>query len=160
MFTPYPLFLNLDQNLQKAFTSSNPCLRLLIQRKGESWEEKYGYGTNTFDRKRKGFSILVPNISKSNRRIESIGGISNPLEDFRHVFFFKKQQYINQFQVSAIVDVHVVPSTHRRVRLCKYGSEKPLGFYIKTGIDINVGTLNSFKIIFKESPIVCLHRDY
>lgn len=34
-------------------------------------------------------------------------------------------------QVSAIIDVDIVPETHRRVRLLKYGSDKPLGFYIR-----------------------------
>lgn len=108
-----------DDNFRKSLDSSIPCLRLLIQRKGESWEEKYGYGTETFDRRKKGLSMLMPTINKSSKRIESIGGISNPLEDFRHV--------------SAIVDVHIVPATHRRVKLCKHGSDRPLGFYIKTG---------------------------
>jgi len=109
-----------EDNLRKALNSSLPCLRLLVQRKGESWEEKYGYGTDTVERKRKGLSMLIPAINKSYKRIESLGGISNPLEDFRHV--------------SAIVDVHIVPPTHRRVRLCKHGSDRPLGFYIKTGV--------------------------
>ena len=34
-------------------------------------------------------------------------------------------------QVSAIIDVDIVPETHRRVRLLKHGSDKPLGFYIR-----------------------------
>lgn len=42
--------------------------------------------------------------------------ISNP-HDFR--------------QVSAIIDVDIVPETCRRVRLLKHGSDKPLGFYIR-----------------------------
>lgn len=87
----------------------------MIQRKGESWEEKYGYGTETLDRKRKGLSMLIPAVNKPPRRNYNI---SNP-EDFR--------------QVSAIIDVDVVPETHRRVRLCKHGTDRPLGFYIRDG---------------------------
>ena len=103
-----------DENFRKAFESAQPCLRLLIQRKGESWEEKYGYGTDSTERKRKGLSLLMPATNKQNRRNYNI---SNP-EDFR--------------QVSAIIDVDVVPDTHRRVRLCKHGTDRPLGFYIRT----------------------------
>ncbi|XP_071445705.1 partitioning defective 6 homolog gamma-like [Hetaerina americana] len=49
--------------------------------------------------------------------------ISNP-HDFR--------------QVSAIIDVDLVPETCRRVRLLKHGSDKPLGFYIRDGTSVRV----------------------
>lgn len=49
--------------------------------------------------------------------------ISNP-HDFR--------------QVSAIIDVDIVPETCRRVRLLKHGSDKPLGFYIRDGTSVKV----------------------
>lgn len=49
--------------------------------------------------------------------------ISNP-HDFR--------------QVSAIIDVDIVPETCRRVRLLKHGSDKPLGFYIRDGTSVRV----------------------
>lgn len=104
-----------DENFRKALESSHPYLQLLIQRKGESWEEKYGYGTDLNDRKRKGLSVLIPtNNTRGSRRNYNI---SNP-EDFR--------------QVSSIIDVHIVPPTYRRVRLCKYGDmDRSLGFYIR-----------------------------
>lgn len=41
-------------------------------------------------------------------------------------------------RVSAIIDVDVVPETHRRVRLHKHGSDKPLGFYIRDGTSVRV----------------------
>merc|ERR1719188_1423889 len=41
-------------------------------------------------------------------------------------------------QVSAIIDVDIVPETCRRVRLLKHGSEKPLGFYIRDGTSVRV----------------------
>lgn len=41
-------------------------------------------------------------------------------------------------QVSQIIDVDIVPETHRRVRLLKHGSDKPLGFYIRDGTSVRV----------------------
>lgn len=41
-------------------------------------------------------------------------------------------------QVSAVIDVDVVPETLRRVRLCKHGSSRPLGFYIRDGTSVRV----------------------
>lgn len=40
--------------------------------------------------------------------------------------------------MSAIIDVDIVPETHRRVRLLKHGSDKPLGFYIRDGTSVRV----------------------
>lgn len=31
-----------------------------------------------------------------------------------------------------------MPETHRRVKLCKHGSDKPLGFYIRDGTSVRV----------------------
>lgn len=74
---------------------------------------QYGYGN--LDKKRRGFSLFNAASNKPQRRNYNI---SNP-ENFR--------------QVSAILDVHIVPETHRRVRLCKHSeSDRPLGFYIRT----------------------------
>ncbi|CAJ0573265.1 unnamed protein product, partial [Mesorhabditis spiculigera] len=107
-----------DDNFKKSFESARPVLKLLIQRKGESWEEKYGYGTDTVDRRRKGISSLL-----TQKSVKRNYNISNP-EDFR--------------QVSSIIDVHIVPETHRRVRLCKHGQDRPLGFYIRDGTSVRV----------------------
>ncbi len=41
-------------------------------------------------------------------------------------------------RVSAIIDVDIVPETHRRVKLHKHGSDKPLGFYIRDGTSVRV----------------------
>lgn len=40
--------------------------------------------------------------------------------------------------VSSIIDVDILPETHRRVRLYKHGQEKPLGFYIRDGSSVRV----------------------
>lgn len=41
-------------------------------------------------------------------------------------------------RVSAIIDVDIVPEHHRRVKLMKNGSDKPLGFYIRDGTSVRV----------------------
>lgn len=41
-------------------------------------------------------------------------------------------------RVSAIIDVDILPESIRRVRLCKYTSDKPLGFYIRDGTSMRV----------------------
>lgn len=133
--------INNDDNLARALLTARPLLRLIIQRKGksiklnidndfvglglisfgcilgESLEELNGYGT--FKPKNLISSILGGTPGKSKTCIP----ISNP-HDFR--------------KVSAIIDVDVVPETHRRVRLLKHGSDKPLGFYIRDGISVRV----------------------
>lgn len=32
----------------------------------------------------------------------------------------------------------MVPETHRRVRLCKHGSDRPLGFFIRDGTSVRI----------------------
>jgi len=118
-----------DENFRKALESAHPCLRLLIQRKGESWEEKYGYGTGSFERKRRGLTGILNSAGKQNPKRNY--NISNP-EDFR--------------QVSAIIDVDIVPETYRRVRLCKHGSDRPLGFYIRTGTAVRLTGQGAMKV--------------
>lgn len=41
-------------------------------------------------------------------------------------------------QISSIIDVDILPETHRRVRLHKHGTHKPLGFYIRDGASMRV----------------------
>lgn len=76
-----------------------------------------GYGTVT--KKKSAISKLMSTEHPAKPRIK----ISMP-EDFR--------------RVSAIIDVDVVPETHRRVKLMKNGSDKPLGFYIRDGTSVRV----------------------
>lgn len=111
--------INNDDNFARALASARPLLRVLIQRKGESWEEMNGYGTT---HKKKNFisQVLAGGSPGRSRPHVSIG----LPEDFR--------------QVSAIIDVDIVPETCRRVRLLKHGSDKPLGFYIRDGTSVRV----------------------
>uniref|UniRef100_A0A0K8TKQ3 Putative cell polarity protein par6 n=1 Tax=Tabanus bromius TaxID=304241 RepID=A0A0K8TKQ3_TABBR len=108
--------INNDDNFGRALTTAKPLLRVIVQRKGDCLEEISGYGTmkprNIIS------SILGQTPVKSKAPT-----ISNP-HDFR--------------QVSAIIDVDIVPDTCRRVRLLKHGSDKPLGFYIRDGTSVRV----------------------
>lgn len=107
--------INNDENLRRALTNARPMLRIIVQRKGDSLEELNGYGTI---RPRNLISSILGTPGKSKGL-----AISNP-HDFR--------------QVSAIIDVDIVPETCRRVRLLKHGSDKPLGFYIRDGTSVRV----------------------
>lgn len=109
--------INNDDNFAKAISSARPFLRLLVQRKGESWEDLNGILNN----RKKNFlsQYLLPSVPRGRHHIS----ISLP-EDFR--------------QVSSIIDVDIVPETCRRVRLVKHGSDKPLGFYIRDGTSVRV----------------------
>lgn len=40
--------------------------------------------------------------------------------------------------VSSIIDVDIIPECHRRVRLYRQGSDRPLGFYIRDGTTVRV----------------------
>lgn len=83
---------------------------------GDSLEELNGYGTI------KPRNLISSILGGTPGRAKTLA-ISNP-HDFR--------------QVSAIIDVDIVPETCRRVRLLKHGSDKPLGFYIRDGTSVRV----------------------
>ncbi|XP_046827182.1 partitioning defective protein 6 [Vespa crabro] len=103
--------INNDNNLARALLAAKPLLRIFIQRKGDGLEDINGYGTM------KPKNLISSILGGTPGKPKSLA-ISNP-HDFR--------------QVSAIIDVDILPETCRRVRLLKHGSDKPLGFYIKDG---------------------------
>lgn len=95
---------------------------------GESYGELNGYGSQPVKR-RNPISKLMNNEPAPRPRIQI-----NLLEDFR--------------RVSAIIDVDIVPETHRRVKLMKNGSDKPLGFYIRDGTSVRVTPQGLEKVCF------------
>ncbi|XP_070575130.1 partitioning defective 6 homolog beta-like [Ptychodera flava] len=109
--------INNDDNYHKAITTAKPLLRIHIMRRGDSKEpEQLHYGST---KKKNRLSAYLGNNPPKKPYV----AISMP-EDFR--------------RVSAIIDVDIVPETHRRVRLHKHGSDKPLGFYIRDGTSVRV----------------------
>ncbi|XP_066569651.1 partitioning defective 6 homolog alpha isoform X2 [Amia ocellicauda] len=109
--------INNDDNFQKALSSANPLLRIIIQKREA--DETVAFATNSLQRKKKGLPGLRPAQQKSKPHLM----IGLP-QDFR--------------QISSIIDVDILPETHRRVRLHKHGSDKPLGFYIRDGVSVRV----------------------
>ncbi|KAK5621100.1 Partitioning defective 6 alpha [Crenichthys baileyi] len=115
--------INNDENFHKAVSSANPILRIIITKKeGDS----NIYTTNSLQRRRKGLGLtgLRPAGSGSIHSKNKSGLMIGPPQNFR--------------QISSIIDVDILPETHRRVRLHKYGSKKPLGFYIRDGVSVRV----------------------
>ncbi|XP_005373187.1 PREDICTED: partitioning defective 6 homolog gamma isoform X2 [Chinchilla lanigera] len=109
--------INNDDNFCKAVSSANPLLRVFIQKREEA--DHYSFGAGTLSRKKK---VLVTLREEGLRRRAHLD-ISMP-HDFR--------------PVSSIIDVDILPETHRRVRLYRHGCEKPLGFYIRDGTSVRV----------------------
>ncbi|XP_015729240.1 partitioning defective 6 homolog alpha-like isoform X1 [Coturnix japonica] len=107
--------INNDDNYHKALSSANPLLRVIIQKKAES--DAGVFASNSLQRKKKG--LLRPTHCRAKPHLL----IGMP-QDFR--------------QISSIIDVDILPETHRRVRLHKHGSDKPLGFYIRDGVSVRV----------------------
>nr|XP_033771045.1 partitioning defective 6 homolog beta isoform X1 [Geotrypetes seraphini] len=110
--------INNDDNYHKAITTANPLLRIFLQRKEEA--DYSAFGTDTLTRKK---NVLANVLRTDNNRKKAHIVISMP-RDFR--------------PVSSIIDVDILPETHRRVRLYKHGTEKPLGFYIRDGSSVRV----------------------
>lgn len=77
------------------------------------------FASNSLQRRKKG--LLLRPVAPLRTRPPLL--ISLP-QDFR--------------QVSSVIDVDLLPETHRRVRLHKHGSDRPLGFYIRDGMSMRV----------------------
>ncbi|XP_039676927.1 par-6 family cell polarity regulator gamma b isoform X2 [Perca fluviatilis] len=110
--------INNDDNFCKAVSTAHPLLRIFIQRQEEV--DYASYGTNTITRKKKAVVALRNNDINRKRPHIRIG----MPQDFR--------------PVSSIIDVDILPESHRRVRLYRHGSDKPLGFYIRDGTSVRV----------------------
>ncbi|KAL4629925.1 hypothetical protein GN956_G17198 [Arapaima gigas] len=122
--------INNDDNFCKAVSSAHPLLRIFIQRQGEiqiqagthartEFTFLYNFGTNTLTRRKKAVVTLRNDVNRKRPQIR----IGMP-QDFR--------------PVSSIIDVDILPESHRRVRLYRHGSDKPLGFYIRDGTSVRV----------------------
>uniref|UniRef100_A0A3Q3IR79 Par-6 family cell polarity regulator gamma b n=1 Tax=Monopterus albus TaxID=43700 RepID=A0A3Q3IR79_MONAL len=110
--------INNDDNFCKAVSTAHPLLRIFIQRQEEV--DYANFGTNTLTRRKKAVVALRSNDVSRKRPHLRIG----MPQDFR--------------PVSSIIDVDILPESHRRVRLYRHGSDKPLGFYIRDGTSVRV----------------------
>lgn len=107
-----------DDSLHRALASGPPPLRLLVQKR-EADSTGLAFASNSLQRRKKG--LLLRPAAPLRTRPPLL--ISLP-RDFR--------------QVSSVIDVDLLPETHRRVRLHKHGSDRPLGFYIRDGMSMRV----------------------
>lgn len=115
--------INNDDNFHKAVSSANPLLRIIITKKED---EPVVFGTNSLQRRKKGLGLtgLRTAGSGSTHSKNKPGLMIGLPQNFR--------------QISSIIDVDILPETHRRVRLHKHGTHKPLGFYIRDGVSVRV----------------------
>ncbi|KAL7864724.1 hypothetical protein AOLI_G00161440 [Acnodon oligacanthus] len=113
--------INNDDNYHKAISTAAPLLRLFLQRKEEA--DYSAFGTDSLTRKKTPAALAAVLLRPDANRKKPPIIISLP-KDFR--------------PVSSIIDVDILPETHRRVRLYKHGQEKPLGFYIRDGSSVRV----------------------
>ncbi|XP_039869768.1 partitioning defective 6 homolog beta [Simochromis diagramma] len=112
--------INNDDNYHKAISTANPLLRLFLQRKEEA--DHGTFGTDSLTRKKN--TVLSAVLLRPDHNKKKPPVIISLPKDFR--------------PVSSIIDVDILPETHRRVRLYKHGQEKPLGFYIRDGSSVRV----------------------
>ncbi|XP_039989111.1 partitioning defective 6 homolog alpha isoform X2 [Xiphias gladius] len=89
-------------------------------------DEPVVFATNSLQRRKKGLGLtgLRTAGSGSTHSKNKPGLMIGLPQNFR--------------QISSIIDVDILPETHRRVRLHKHGTHKPLGFYIRDGVSVRV----------------------
>lgn len=116
------LSINNDTIIEHILRVNTGLLRVFVQRKGET----YQYATESL-RKRKTISDQISSLIHSS-------------SDKAHTSPSRNIQVQPDFRlVSSIIDVEILPVTHRRVKLHRYKESKPLGFYIRDGVAIKYG---------------------
>lgn len=111
-----------------------PSARPLRLSVSVSEDEPVVFGTNSLQRRKKGLGLtgLRPISSGSTHSKNKQGLLIGLPQNFR--------------QISSIIDVDILPETHRRVRLHKHGTHKPLGFYIRDGVSVRVAAQGMEKV--------------
>nr|XP_046250435.1 partitioning defective 6 homolog alpha [Scatophagus argus] len=115
--------INNDDNFHKAVSSASPLLRIIITKKED---EPIVFATNSLQRRKKGLGLTG---------LRTAGSGSTHLKNKPGLMIGLPQNFR---QISSIIDVDILPETHRRVRLHKHGTHKPLGFYIRDGVSVRV----------------------
>ncbi|XP_026166181.1 partitioning defective 6 homolog alpha [Mastacembelus armatus] len=115
--------INNDDNFHKAVSSANPLLRIIVTKKED---EPVVFATNSLQRRKKGLGLTG---------LRTTGSSSTHSKNKPSLMIGLPQNFR---QISSIIDVDILPETHRRVRLHKHGTQKPLGFYIRDGVSVRV----------------------
>ena len=147
--------INNDNNLQRVLNVTAGILRLIIQRKGECYNNGSQFLSGSYDPAQNytgsssgggGSSCHFSNMHTPSYRaanlITQIKSLKDLSTTFSHNSSAQKPFVISlpeDFRpVSAIIDVDILPETYRRIRLNKHKSSKPLGFYIRDGRSLRV----------------------
>ncbi|KAH8862426.1 Partitioning defective 6 likeeta [Schistosoma japonicum] len=120
-----------NKNFEVAVNSSKSLLRILLQRKGESYGEIYGYKTSKHSLIHRGAANTLRNFGGSGKHRRLDKPIISVLSDF-HL-------------VSSILDVDIIPWTLRRVHLVRTPG-KQFGLHIRTGA-IQYYTKNGYETV-------------
>ncbi|CAH8868121.1 unnamed protein product [Trichobilharzia szidati] len=120
-----------NKNFEVAVNSSKSLLRVLLQRKGESYGELYGYKTTKHSLIHRGAANTLRNFGSSGKHRRSEKPVISVLSDF-HL-------------VSSILDVDIIPWTLRRVHLVRTPG-KQFGLHIRTGA-IQYYTKNGYETV-------------
>lgn len=143
--------INNDNNLARVLNVTHGILRLVIQRKGECYNNggqiysNYQNSSNYVSSNHSGNNFNYSNSSSSYRAANLITQIKS-LKDLSSTFSGSQNNQKpfvisgpEDFRpVSAIIDVDILPDKYRRIRLNKHKCSKPLGFYIKDGRSLRV----------------------
>lgn len=143
--------INNDNNLGRVINVTTGVLRVVIQRKGECYNnngsQNYYHNNSSYvNSNTNGGSNYSNNSSSSYRAANLITQIKG-LKDLSTTFSANNNNNQKPFvislpedfrPVSAIIDVDILPDKYRRIRLNKHKCSKPLGFYIKDGRSLRV----------------------
>ncbi|KAF6772272.1 hypothetical protein AHF37_08746 [Paragonimus kellicotti] len=122
--------INNDKNYEVALTVSRPLLRILLQRKGESYGELYGYKASKSNRLHKSAASALRSFGNSDKWKPPDRPIS--IQSDFHL-------------VSSILDVNIIPRELRRVRLVRTPN-KQFGLYIRNGVSHH-HTVNGYETV-------------
>lgn len=149
--------INNDNNLARVLNVTTGVLRLVVQRKGECYnnasqmyQNYQNSAGNSYVNTNTNGSVNYSNGSTSSSyraanlitQIKSLKDLSSTFSHGHHNNQNNRPFVISgpeDFRpVSAIIDVDILPDKYRRIRLNKHKCSKPLGFYIKDGRSLRV----------------------
>uniref|UniRef100_A0A1X7VFD5 PDZ domain-containing protein n=2 Tax=Amphimedon queenslandica TaxID=400682 RepID=A0A1X7VFD5_AMPQE len=104
--------INNDKNMNSAFQTAMPFIKLFIYRERELMDAEI----KLQEKKKKSKSLFSESVNSST--------VIGAPKEFR--------------KVSSIVDADLLPDTVRRVKLVKQSTDRPLGFYIRDGTSVRV----------------------